>query len=332
MPRHATRSTPLLYGLYAVLAVCAFVVAVFASWQLYAGMAANFSDAENTSVIGPTSRSIWWALGGFVAGAACALPLAVALAWLWGRCSSSGRGTGLAIGCGAAIALVAWSGFRFPVVHSQRAAVERSALLAQVARGQAEAAERRARADSAEQGELRAKQLIAQMQPASVASTLREAEGADRRATLLALGQELPVFIEHHPWRGLDVTDRTALSTLARSLSGRERYDPDLSGAVGMIVGAEHGLAQSKAAMVECRQHAANSCSWYVAYLAVWLCRTGPACLSEYPALDFATLARDLGEDGNGACQSDPVLKASEVCEQVRLETIRRYATPAPKQ
>ncbi|HEY2345354.1 MAG TPA: hypothetical protein VGH80_05645 [Xanthomonadaceae bacterium] len=308
------------------LAALALVLAVALAWPIYVVDASHIPDVHSSSVVGPSDRDLWWMFGGYVAGAVAAC---IVLALLWFSATRRGESLWvLSVGAnlGVAIGSALIAGFLFQGIHAeqyrrqQQIAAEESIRRQEIDRREqarlgAKAVETQRRWDQATQG-------MGQLEVGSVASTLAAAEAQSPAATLDSLRDGFEPFLDSHPWRTLTDDDRTAFGAFARrALNTMRSENSEVSVVLGMVVGAEHGLADTHGAMDECaRLHATTACRDAVASLALYLCRNGPACLDGYEGMDFARLSKDIAGAATWSCNAHTQMRDTELCAYVRGE------------
>ena len=261
------------------LATVALALALLLTWPIYdrfVGKTAYTRDIAWTSYDDWAQR---WQLGGFVVGAVVVsgVLVLVRITAIFRRESvwmlSSGSNLGVAAGC------VLIAGVLFPGIHAEHAEQRYKQLQQMVAAesyrqqeisGQDEAGAR-AKAAEGQRRSANATQLMEQLKPGSVASTLAAADAQSPSTVIYWLRDGFVPFLERHPWPTLGDDDRAAFGAFAGHIlktMGRNGTDSEVSVVAGRLIAAEHGPADTSGAMDECaRLHAATSCRDEVVWL-----------------------------------------------------------------
>jgi formylglycine-generating enzyme required for sulfatase activity len=276
----------------------------------------------------------WWSVGSYAVDAAIAASGVFALSWI--AAMFRREPVWLAVGS-VLMAGVLYCGIHADQYRMQLQIAESNRQQEiekqKEARAIVEAAEEQRRWDHATQ-------RMAQLKPGSVASTLAAAGAQSPQAVLHSLGDGLEPFLERHPWRTLSDDDRAAFDSFARralKTMGRNGTDSEVSSLVGLVIGTEHGLADTRGAMDECRRlHAGASCQFAIAGLTLDLCRNGPSCLDGYRGMDFVKLSRDIYGPASWDCMRTP-LRDTELCAYVRgagekVELPKPATAPGPSE
>jgi len=304
-------------------AVLVVIAILLLAWPIYIGLASRTPDVHSTSVVGPSGRDLWWALGGFIAGTIAAAVVVAALQVVAAVRHRPPMGLSLVASVLIASGAVLVAGLGFADIHArqhrreQRIADEESERLRQI--NEERRASEEARAADTRRGWDDLTQRMAQLDAGFVASTLAAAEQHSAPALLTWMRDNFGPFLDRNPWNTLSDEDRAAFSAYARRLLKRAARpdDPDVLHVFGMIIGAEHGLADTPGAMEECSRLGAPRAAESVASLALYLCRDGPACLEGYEGLDFGRLSRDIGRAAYWSC-THTQNQQSELCAYVR--------------
>lgn len=305
------------------LAALALAAAVLLAWFIYNPVASCLPDVHSTSVVGPSARDLWWWLGGLVAGAIAAS----AVLTLWWIAVSRESALALSVGSNLCVAIgsILIAGGLFPGIHTRQhrhqevAEEEFSSRIHQTnlqeqARAEAETTQRQQNWDAATQS-------MAQLEAGTVASTLAAAEAQSPRVVLTSLRDGFMPFLDRHAWRTLSDDDRTAFSAFARrALNTMGGQDTDASFVLGMVIGAEHGLADTRGGMDECARLHALNCWASVGSLALYLCRNGPSCLDGYEGMDFVKLSKDISGNASSSCWRPGEMRDTQLCAYVRGE------------
>ena len=307
------------------LAFLAFALTMVLAWPIYNGIGGHVQDVHSTSVVAPSGRDVWWWLGGCIAGAIAA---SAVLAVLW-IAAMVRRETVWVLSLGSNLGVVVVSvliaGFWFAGIHADQSRHQQQIAAEEESRQQEinmqEQARIKAKVADTNQRWDNATQDMAQLEPGSVASTLAAAEAQSPLAVLNWMQNSFEPFLDRHPWRTLSNDDRAAFDAFARSAPNTIRYqDSEVSVVLGMVIGSEHGLADTRGAMDECARLHSEVCPQSVAVHALYLCRNGPSCLDGYEGLDFAKLSKDISGPAKWSCTVPTQMHDMELCAYVRGE------------